>query len=849
MKEFCGIRLHFLCIITFVIAYLSFIPYTFAANFHVSSASGLQDALWRAENNGEDDNIKIQQGTYTGNFVYASAEKNDLTIEGGYNVGFTSQTLNPGNTVLDGDGFDHVMALNCQGMADFTVSGLTFQNGSAKTVEDGGGLYLKTNGYVNLSYNSFCENFAPCRGGGAYISGRGNTLINNTFANNSAQGSDYIYGGGAYLSGSCKLVKNTFTENSAKSSLLSAEGGGAFIWGGANILKGNTFTENSAMGYQLHGLGGGAKIRGSYNELQTTKFIKNTAGASHGSGYGGGLYLYYHSSNNTLDHNIFTGNVVTSGNSYESCGGGLYGGGLLTNNTFTENSVSEGEKGLGAGAYVCEAALINNVLIGNFTADVETGAGGGVYLEDGTLTNNTLSGNYANSQGGGLFGLFNSTEVSAEIYNNIIWGNSAPEGADLYIDNRRSDDPFFSVPVNLFNNDLDQSALGTGIAIPFTIATSNLNNLNPQFVGEGDYRLMSTSPCVDTGNNAAPYLPEKDKNGASRILESTVDMGAYESDGTATAPPKPPILTVTTSLTTATFVWTSVSNAQGYNFLYAPSPYTGPESISVIHMGSQTSFSAVLWEGVSYLVAVQGYNEYGSSGYSNIELFEIGKSSDPPPNPKNLCICETGSRTELNALNGTLCWSPSTNPTISDYEILILDTATGERRRLVEHIRGCSWSYGYGTNKGDSTGCADENSDGANDHLTIRLWAVNAYNQRSEGYDEISITNPRPSNVAGLTSAAWMNGVQFLWDQNPEPDIEAYQYQWRIVTAPTTPWTEILETTGLGVFIFLDEDQRPSYPDGATIEIRIWAMDTWGNTSASAVVDTGVTDTFNIEPK
>lgn len=222
----------------------------------------------------------------------------------------------------------------------------------------------------------------------------------------------------------------------------------------------------------------------------------------------------------------------------------------------------------------------------------------------------------------------------------------------------------------------------------------------------------------------------------------------------------------------------------------------------------------------------------------------------PVPTPRNLVICGTGSRTEFNDLDVRLCWSPSISPHIIDnYEIEILDTTTGDRRHLVTNINSNTWTYTYSDNVADSTGCADENEDGANDKLTIRLWALNHYQERSDSYDEISIQNPRPANVTGLTSYAWMNGVQFQWDKNPEPDVEVYEYQWRIISSPTTPWTEIKEETNLNVFLFLDEDQRSSYPDGATFEIRVWAKDTWGQRSASPAVDTETSDILHVEPK
>jgi len=365
---------------------------SFGATFCVSDATDLQTALTTAESNGEDNTIQIVQGTYNGNFIYASTEAYGLTVEGGYTQDCGSRTIDPANTILDGGGTDTVLALVSQGAATFSVEGLTFQNGNASTVTTGGGLYASALGNNMTS------------------------ITNNTFTGNTATGS----GGGVYVQNYSSSYTVTLTNN--------------------------TFTNNTAT-----------------------------------NGNGGGAYVAY-------SHPDSIGSAT------------------LTNNTFTGNTATNG-----GGSYLS----------------------GGRYLssEGVTLTNNTLTGNTAEAEGGGVWLKLNDNNNPGNLYNNIIWNNTAPEGADLYIDNT-GDDPFFPVTVKLFNNDFDQSSSGTYISEPFTIDPSNLDNANPLFVGSGDYHLTASSPCINTGDNDAPDLPSTDKDGNPRIIGGTVDMGAYEFEAT-----------------------------------------------------------------------------------------------------------------------------------------------------------------------------------------------------------------------------------------------------------------------------------------------------------------------------
>ncbi|MFO7985906.1 MAG: DUF1565 domain-containing protein [Desulfatiglandaceae bacterium] len=116
--------------------------------------------------------------------------------------------------------------------------------------------------------------------------------------------------------------------------------------------------------------------------------------------------------------------------------------------------------------------------------------------------------------------------------------------------------------------------------------------------------------------------------GHSQGMGSGIDVSAmsdvnYDFYLSPTAVPDASTLTVAVSGTTVTISWTRVSGATGYRLNYAPSPYTGPDTIRSIDMGNQIEVSFDLWKGASFYVAATAYNSVGSSGYSNIEHFVI----------------------------------------------------------------------------------------------------------------------------------------------------------------------------------------------------------------------------------
>ena len=110
----------------------------------------------------------------------------------------------------------------------------------------------------------------------------------------------------------------------------------------------------------------------------------------------------------------------------------------------------------------------------------------------------------------------------------------------------------------------------------------------------------------------------------SKLLQIFFTFAVLFSFSTLTvATPSAPTLTYSISGLTVTASWTAVSDATEYKLSYAPIPYTGVASIGSMNVGNTTSFSATLWEGAAFYIAVQASDGESFSNYSNIESFTL----------------------------------------------------------------------------------------------------------------------------------------------------------------------------------------------------------------------------------
>jgi len=176
---------------------------------------------------------------------------------------------------------------------------------------------------------------------------------------------------------------------------------------------------------------------------------------------------------------------------------------MLSNCKLNGNS---GTQGGGAS----NSTLNNCELSGNSATD----SGGGA--TECILNNCTLTGNSAGRDGGGVG--FVSFAKGNSMNNCIVYFNSAPLAQDYH-----------PCPANHLNYCCTTPMPTNGIG--------NITNA-PMFVdyAEGDLRPQYNSPCINAGNNS--YLADLgftnyfDLGGNPRIVSGTVDIGAYEFQGT-----------------------------------------------------------------------------------------------------------------------------------------------------------------------------------------------------------------------------------------------------------------------------------------------------------------------------
>lgn len=389
--------------------------------------------------------------------------------------------------------------------SDLTITGSTISGNSAADGV-GGGVTWFGNSFV-MTKSTVSGNTAKTDGGGIIVAGGSKssvTLTNSTISGNTAGRN----GGGLYNDGPLSISGDSFASNVAHGS-----GGGIFSNSGSVTISVSNLTGNAA------DQDGGGIFTKSGVTVSRTDLFQNTSGIlSKGSGggiYAGGVL-------NVSDSRFFRNSALSSGD-----GGGIYldfALGTISSTTFDSNSASNGG---GINAHKGTLQATNTTLVRNFANE-----GGGIYTEAPTTVNGvagtelfncTLTSNGALNFGGGIrnVGLGLLT-----LRNTLIAGNRFENITPI------------SDLSGRITTDLGHNLIGnpTGATFPFPPVLTDLLDVDPLLAPLGDPSIPATtvallpgSPAIDAGDNTK--APPTDQRGRDRIVNGTIDIGAFESSG------------------------------------------------------------------------------------------------------------------------------------------------------------------------------------------------------------------------------------------------------------------------------------------------------------------------------
>jgi uncharacterized repeat protein (TIGR01451 family) len=501
--------------------------------------TSLQDALYRAPTCSTVTEIQVAAGTYYPDEGGSAIDNdptatfqliNNVAIYGGYPAGGGTRDPETNVTILSGDidGDDLQQPI----ITDDPDSNIQGDNAYHVVVGSGTDSTAVLDGFTITAGNADGSSGAAAQGGGMYNNGGSPTISNVTFSGNRSN----EWGGGLrnFGNSSPTLTNVTFAGNRTD-----AGGGGI-----SNDASNPTLTNVTFEGNQAAVNGGGIE---NYQSSPTfTNVIFRNNQATDGGSTGGGMY-------NSGSSPTLT-NVTFFRNTAAGSGGGMYTSSgssypVLINVTFVGNQATDG-----GGMYSLDnfATLTNVVFVGN----VAINAGGGMYnyFSDAELTNVTFASNQATTSGGGIY----NTWSAPTLHNSLLWGNAATN--DPQVSNENSDPTY---RYSLVEGETAATLNASG-----SDGTDNLDSADPLFVRDpgpgtdatwgttdddyGNLRLQSGSSAIDVGYNN--YLDEMsvgidlngdgdlndiistDLDGGARIVNTTVDLGAYEAE---------PVLTLT----------------------------------------------------------------------------------------------------------------------------------------------------------------------------------------------------------------------------------------------------------------------------------------------------------------
>ena len=267
-------------------------------------------------------------------------------------------------------------------------------------------------------------------------------------------------------------------------------GAGLYMENSSPVITNCSFSENKAAG----DYGGAVYVKGGTPEFINCSFLNNQSAR-----YGGGASNI--ACQAIYSHCIFKGNQTASLQTD-------FGGAVSFDQPVAVDQL--------------EGSVLDNCL---FTGNTSGSGGAAIKCSQAGLSilNCTITGNPAGNEiGGGAIVYANTNGTKLSIANSIIWNNPSTHG-----------DPSLSLLEIRDVSISDPSATPAVTQSIIKYGQFNSYDVDPVFVDAtgGDFHLAAGSPGIDGGDNSLldAALDGTDLSGNHRVINGTVDLGAYET--------------------------------------------------------------------------------------------------------------------------------------------------------------------------------------------------------------------------------------------------------------------------------------------------------------------------------